>query len=88
MNFQVLLLPDFSAISAYYDSQSAQDQSSIIEPCLPRQASESQILLPECEEPTFTLSTEFYESVFREYYCRITATDQVNSELYTCSLRL
>ena len=61
---QVLLLPDFSATSAYYGSQSAQDQRGIIEPCLPREASESQTLLPECEEPTFTLSTEFYGTVF------------------------
>lgn len=61
---QLLLLPDFSATSTYYASQSAQDQQTIIEPCLPRQASANPILLPECEEPTFTLSTEFYGSVF------------------------
>ena len=67
--FQLLLLPDFSAISAYYASQSAQDQQTIIEPCLPRQARTNPILLPECEEPTFTLSTEFYGSVFGIVYC-------------------
>ena len=69
--FQLLLLPDFSAISAYYASQSAQDQRTIIEPCLPRQAPTSPILLPECEEPTFTLSTEFYGSVFGIVSCQI-----------------
>lgn len=67
LHFQLLLLPDFSVTSAYYASQSAQDQRTIIEPCLPRQASMRQTLLPECEEPTFTLSTEFHGTVFGMY---------------------
>ena len=62
---QVVLLPAFSEISAYYQARPTQDQVAIIEPCLPRAIPTE--LDPVCEEPSFSLSTEFFDQVFRKF---------------------
>lgn len=63
---QVVILPDVRSTSTYYASQTAQFQQDIIEPCLPRQLSNNPPRL-ECQEVSFTLSTEFYsQAVLRK----------------------
>ena len=64
---QLLLLPDFSVptVSTFYSSQSPQNQRDIIEPCLPREATNSPSSV--CQGVSFTLSTEFFGQVFGRY---------------------
>lgn len=65
---QLLLLPDFSVptVSTFYSSQNPQNQRDIIEPCLPREATNSSSSV--CQDVSFTLSTEFFGQVFGRYH--------------------
>ncbi len=58
-------MPDFSETSAYYQSRSPVEQADIIEACLPRSPFASN--RDECEEPSFSLSLEFFNEILRMF---------------------
>ena len=57
--FKVVLFPDVTVTSAYYASITGQPMQQLVDSCLPRSAATNAVGRIECEDLTFTLSTEF-----------------------------